>query len=332
MLVGEAKIMRDTLLNQIGNTPILPLKKIFQNSGRTVYAKAEMLNPGGSVKDRLAKSLIEAAEVDGSLPPGGTVIEVTSGNTGIAVAWVCAIKGYRSLIVMSDKNSKEKQDMMRLYGAELVLTPHTALPDDPESNYKTAERLAETVPDSVYLDQYNNAANITCHYNTTGREIWQQTDGKVDCAIIGAGTGGTISGVGRFLKEKNPDIRIIAVDPEGSIFAPYFKNGELITPQHYEVEGIGGDKLVGAMDFSVVDEFITISDKDAFLTTRQIARKEGLFCGGSSGAAIAAARLVLTDHPEIRYPVVILADSGDRYLSKLYNDDWMIDNGYIIRS
>jgi cystathionine beta-synthase len=332
MLIGEAKVMRDTLLSRVGNTPLLPLKKIFPKYGRTVYAKAEMFNPGGSVKDRLAKSLIEAAEIDGSLPPGGTVIEVTSGNTGIAVAWVCAVKGYRSLIVMSDKNSKEKQDMMRLHGAELVITPHTALPDDPESNYKTAERLAGTVPDSVYLDQYNNAANINCHYNTTGPEIWEQTDGKVDCAIIGAGTGGTVSGVGRFLKERNREIKIIAVDPEGSIFRPYFETGELVKPQHYEVEGIGSDKLVGAMDFSVVDEFVTIPDKEAFLITRELARKEGLFCGGSSGAAIAAARRALKNRPEISFPVVILADSGNRYLSKLYSDDWMAEHGYLNRS
>jgi cystathionine beta-synthase len=329
MLIGEAKVMRDTLLSRVGNTPLLPLKKIFPKYGRTVYAKAEMFNPGGSVKDRLAKSLIEAAEIDGSLPPGGTVIEVTSGNTGIAVAWVCAVKGYRSLIVMSDKNSREKQDMMRLHGAELVITPHTALPDDPESNYKTAERLAGTVPDSVYLDQYNNAANINCHYNTTGPEIWEQTDGKVDCAIIGAGTGGTVSGVGRFLKERNREIKIIAVDPEGSIFKPYFETSELIKPLHYEVEGIGSDKLVGAMDFSVVDEFVTVPDKEAFLITRELARKEGLFCGGSSGAAIAAVNKVLKNNPDISFPVVVLADSGNRYLSKLYNDDWMAEKGYI---
>ncbi len=332
MLVGEAKIMRDTLLNRVGNTPILPLEKIFKDSGRTVYAKAEMLNPGGSVKDRLAKSMIETAEIDGSLPPGGTVIEVTSGNTGIAVAWICAVKGYRALLVMSDKNSEEKQNTMKIFGAELVLTPHTVMPDDPRSNYKTAERLAGTVPDSIYLDQYNNVANIDCHYQTTGPEIWEQTEGRIDCAIIGAGTGGTISGVGRFLKERNPDIKVIAVDPEGSIFAPYFNNGELITPEHYDVEGIGSDKLIGAMDFDVVDEFITISDKESFLTTRELAKIEGLFCGGSSGAAIAACRRVLKKYPEIKYPVTILADSGNRYLSKLYNDDWMIDKGYLNRS
>jgi cystathionine beta-synthase len=329
MLIGEAKIMRDTLLNRVGNTPLIPLKKLFPDYGGTVYAKAEMLNPGGSVKDRLAKSLIEAAEIEGRLPRGGTVVEVTSGNTGIAVAWVCAVKGYRALLVMSDKNSEEKQNMMKLYGAELVLTPHTVMPDDPRSNYKTAERLAGTVPESVYLDQYNNPANIVCHYQTTGPEIWEQTAGKVDCAIIGAGTGGTVSGVGRFLKERNRDIKIIAVDPEGSIFGPFFENGELKTPVHYEVEGIGGDKLVGAMDFDAVDEFVTISDKEAFLTTREIARKEGLFCGGSSGAAVAACRQVLKSHPEIKYPVTLLADSGNRYLSKLYNDDWMAGRGFL---
>jgi len=332
MLIGEAKIMRDTLLSRVGNTPLLPLKKMFPESGPTVYAKAEMFNPGGSVKDRLAKSLIESAENEGRLPPGGTVIEVTSGNTGIAVAWVCAVKGYRALIVMSDKNSREKQDMMRLHGAELVLTPHTAMPDDPQSNYMTAERLAGTVPDSVYLDQYNNAANINCHYNTTGPEIWEQTEGRIDCAIIGAGTGGTVSGVGRFLKERNSQIKIFAVDPEGSIFKPYSETGELVKPLHYEVEGIGSDKLVGAMDFSVVDQFVTVSDQEAFLTARELARKEGLFCGGSSGAAIAATRKILQSNPEIGFPVMVLADSGNRYLSKLYSDDWMSEKGYLISS
>lgn len=331
MLVGEVTIMRDNLLNLVGNTPILPLKKMFNGFEQTVYAKAEMFNPGGSVKDRLAKSLIESAEYDSSLEPGGTVIEVTSGNTGISVAWICAAKGLKSLIVMSDKNSREKQNMIRLYGAELVLTPHTVLPDDPESNYNTAERLAKTVPNSIYLDQYNNVANIACHYSTTGPEIWEQTNGDVDCVIAGAGTGGTISGIGRFLKERNQNIKIIAVDPEGSVFAPYFENEELITPLHYEVEGIGGDKLVGAMDFDIVDRFITINDREAFLTTRELAQKEGLFCGGSSGAVIAAARKVLKEDINIKFPVVLLADSGNRYLSKIYNDNWMADKGFIKR-
>lgn len=321
--------MQASVLDRIGNTPLISLEKIADGTNRVIYAKAEMLNPGGSIKDRLARMLIESAENDGSLRPGGTVIEVTSGNTGIAVAWICASKGYRARIVMSDKNSREKRDMMELFGAELTLTPHTAKPDEPESNYKTAERLAAELPNSIYLDQYNNPGNIECHYSTTGPEIWEQTSGEIDCFIAGAGTGGTVSGVGRYLKEKNPAIRIVAVDSIGSIFKTYFETGELIEANHYEVEGIGSDRMVAAMDFDVVDRFIAISDKQAFITTRELARTEGITCGGSSGAVIAAARQILRDDPDIRFPVVILADSGNRYLSKIYSNRWMTRMGYI---
>lgn len=320
--------MGKSILQGIGNTPLIPLRKIVRGSRGVVYAKAEMLNPGGSIKDRLAKSLIEDAEKRGDLKPGGIVIEVTSGNTGISVAWICAAKGYKAKLVMSDKNSQEKQNMMRLFGAELILTPHTAKPDDPESNYSTAERLAAETPDSLYLDQYNNLANIQCHYDTTGPEIWDQTDGRIDCFIAGAGTGGTVSGAGKYLKEKKPSIIVVAVDSEGSVFKPYFDTGRIIEPYHYEVEGIGGDKLVGAMDFSAVDIFESVSDEKAFSVTRELARTEGLFCGGSSGAVIAAARKVMAENPEITYPVVILPDSGNRYLSKLYSDEWMRSMGY----
>jgi cystathionine beta-synthase len=321
--------MSSNLIDQIGKTPLLGLEKFSRDLPCTIYAKAELYNPGGSIKDRLAKSLIEAAEADGRLKPGGTVVEVTSGNTGIAVSWICAAKGYRAVIVMSDKNSKEKQDMMKSYGAELVLTPHTAKPDDPACNYKTAERLAAQIADSIYLDQYNNPANIECHYRTTGPEIWEQTSGQVDCFIAGAGTGGTISGIGRFLKERNPHIEIVAVDSEGSIFTSYFETGKLEVAEHYEVEGIGSDKLVGAMDFKYVDRFIRISDKVAFNTTREFARVEGIFAGGSSGAILAAARKVLKENVAIKYPVIILPDSGNRYLSKVYNDEWMTKMGYL---
>jgi cystathionine beta-synthase len=314
---------------QVGDTPLLPLAKASNGLPCVIGAKAEMYNPGGSIKDRLAKSLIDAAERDGRLSPGGVVIEVTSGNTGIAVSWICAARGYKAIIVMSDKNSREKQDMMKAFGAKLILTPHTAKPDDPASNYKTAERLASQIPNSIYLDQYNNPANIDCHYRTTGPEIWEQTDGQIDCFIAGAGTGGTISGVGRFLKERNPKIEVVAVDSQGSIFTSYFETGKLGVAEHYEVEGIGSDKLVDAMDFGIVDRFVRITDKEAFLTTRELALTEGLFCGGSSGSVLAAARKILRNRPEIKHPVVIFADSGNRYLSKIFNDAWMKQMGYL---
>jgi len=321
--------MNRSMLNRIGNTPLIALPRIPMPRDAEIYAKAEMMNPSGSIKDRLARFLIESSEKSGELAPGGTVIEVTSGNTGIAVSWICAAKGYKAVIVMSDKNSQEKRDMMKSFGAELILTPHTAKPDDPESNYKTAERLSGEIPNSIYLDQYNNPANITCHYLTTGPEIWRDTEGRIDCLIAGAGTGGTISGAGIFLKEKNPQIKIIAVDSIGSIFQDYFDTGKSIDPFHYEVEGIGGDKLVGALDFEIIDEFIAVDDGEAFVTAREISTREGIFCGGSSGAAIAAARRILERDSSIEFPVVIMADSGNRYLSKIYSDRWMVEKGYL---
>jgi cystathionine beta-synthase len=249
----------------IGNTPMVELKKIAAKSPARIFAKLEMYNPGGSLKDRLALSLIEAAERQGTLKPGGTVIEVTSGNTGIGVAMICAYKNYRAVIVMSDKNSEEKQNMMKLYGAELILTPNEVGPSDPRSNYSVAERLAKEIPDSIYLDQYNNPANIDCHYRTTAREIWEQLGGDIDCVVAGAGTGGTISGIGRFFKERRAPAKIIAVDPEGSMLTHQFRTGEIIEGHHYQVEGIGSDKPVKALDMSVLDDMIMVSDKESFL-------------------------------------------------------------------
>jgi cystathionine beta-synthase len=263
--------------NLIGNTPMIQLKKIAAKSPAKIFAKLEMYNPGGSIKDRLALSLIESAERQGRLKPGGTVIEVTSGNTGIAVAMICALKRYRTIIVMSDKNSEEKQNMMRLYGAELVLTPHTVGPSDPRSNYSVAERLSKEIPESIYLDQYNNPANIDCHYNTTAPEIWEQLGGDIDCVIAGAGTGGTVSGIGRFFKEKSPSTKIIAVDSEGSMLSHLFRTGEVIEGHHYQVEGIGSDKPVKALDMSVLDDMITISDKNHFYSEERLRVKREFF-------------------------------------------------------
>jgi cystathionine beta-synthase len=318
-----------TLTKTIGHTPMVLLEKIAGASQAPIYAKLEMNNPSGSLKDRLALYLIEDAERQGRLKPGGTVIEVTSGNTGIAVAMICAIKGYHAIIVMSDKNSEEKQNMMKLYGAELILTPHTVGPDDPRSNYSVAQKLADEMPDSVYLDQYNNPANIDCHFRTTAPEIWEQMHGDVECIVAGAGTGGTISGIGRYFKERDPSTKIIAIDADGSMLSHYFKTQQIISGHHYEVEGIGSDKLIKALDFSVIDEMITISDQESFLLGRQITRIEGIFCGGSSGAILAGAYKAIKKFNIRGNVVAIFADSGNRYLSKMYSNKWMKAMGFI---
>ncbi|MCD6162354.1 MAG: cysteine synthase family protein [candidate division Zixibacteria bacterium] len=317
------------LLNLIGNTPLVPLKKIAADCPATILAKLEMCNIGGSIKDRLALSLIEDAEKTGRLKPGGTVIEVTSGNTGIAVAMICAIKNYHALLVMSDKNSEEKQNMIKLYGAELVLTPHTVPPSDPRSNYSVAAKLAEETPNSIYLDQYDNPANIDAHYLTTGPEILKQTGGDIEAIVVGAGTGGTVSGIGRFFKEKAPSVKIIGIDSEGSILTHYYRTGEIIEGSHYEVEGIGSDKMVKALDFTVLDDLFPISDKESFLMTRKIAQIEGIFAGGSSGSIYAGAIKAIEKYKFTGNVVVIFADSGNRYLSKLYSDSWMRTKGYM---
>lgn len=322
-------ITRDKILDLIGNTPLVELKKIARDIPATIFAKLEMYNPSGSVKDRLALSLIEDAERTGQLKPGGTVIEVTSGNTGIGVAMVCAIKGYRAVLVMSDKNSEEKQNMMKLHGAELVLTPHTVQADDPRSNYSVAKKLADEIPDSIYLNQYDNPANIDCHYKSTGPEIWKQLDGDIEAVVVGAGTGGTVSGIGRYFKEINPSTKIIAVDSDGSMLTHYFKTGEIKKAEHYEVEGIGSDKMVKALDLSVIDDMIVAPDKQAFLTTREIAVTEGIFSGGSSGAVYNGAISAINKYHLTGNIVIIFADSGNRYLSKLYNDNWMKSKGYL---
>ncbi len=328
-MIGIDITAKTEILDLIGSTPLVPLEKIGADLSAGVFAKLEMYNPSGSIKDRLALELIEDAERTGLLRPGGTVIEVTSGNTGIAVAMVCAIKGYRALLVMSDKNSEEKQNMMKLHGAELVLTPHTVQADDPRSNYSVAQALASEMPNSIYLNQYDNPANIDCHYKTTGKEIWEQTGGDIEAVVIGAGTGGTVSGVGRYLKERNPAIKVIGIDSEGSILTHYFRTGEIIKANHYEVEGIGSDKLVKALDYSVIDDMIIVPDREAFLTTRKIAKIEGIFCGGSSGAAFAGTVKAIEKYRLRGNIVTIFADSGNRYLSKLYSNNWMTAKGYI---
>lgn len=305
------------------------LERVASGIKPLLWAKLEYLNPSGSVKDRMALYMVEDAERAGLLKAGGTIVEGSSGNTGASLAMIAAVKGYRCIITMPDKMSDEKRNLMKALGAKVIVTPTDVPPDSPQSYYSIAGKIASENADAWYPDQYNNPKNIEAHYSTTGPEIWDQTEGRIDYLVGGIGTGGTISGAGRYLKEKNPRVKIIAVDPEGSVFFDYFKTGKIINPHVYRVEGIGEDYLVKAVDFSVIDDIIRVNDKESFLMARKLARKEGIFAGGSSGSAVWAA-LKLSENVEAgKNIVVILPDSGDRYLSKMYNDRWMIQNGFL---
>lgn len=319
----------ENALQTIGHTPMVTLQKIPAGIRSKIMAKLEFLNPGGSVKDRMALYMIEDAERNGLLKPGGTIVENSSGNTGAALAMIAAIKGYKCIITMPDKMSDEKKNLMKAFGAEVVVTPTEVPADSPESYYSVARRIAGETPNSYYPDQYNNPKNIDAHFETTAPEIWEQSNGNIDILVGGIGTGGTISGVGRFLKKQNPKIKVIAVDPIGSVFYNYFKTGKLPEPNTYKVEGIGEDYLVKAVDFGVIDDMIQVNDKDSFIMTRRLSREEGIFAGGSSGSAVWAALQVAKNLKYLQNIVVILPDSGTRYLSKIFNDEWMREQGFL---
>lgn len=319
----------NNILEVIGNTPLVRLNRVARGLRATILAKLEYMNPGGSVKDRIGITMLEAAENAGKIKPGGTVIEGTSGNTGMGLALAAAIKGYQCIFTMPDKMSQEKIDALRALGAEVIVTPTQVEHSDPRSYHSVALRLSREIPNSVFPNQYENPANTDAHYKTTGPEIWEQTEGKITHVVIGVGTGGTITGVARFLKEKNPNIKVIGADPQGSIFAEMFRTGRKPQVQPYKVEGIGQDEKPANVDFSVIDEIHAVSDKDAFLRTRLLARAEGIFAGGSAGAALHVALKSAESLTESDIMVVIIPDSGTRYLSKIYNDNWMKENQFL---
>jgi cystathionine beta-synthase len=313
----------DNVLGLIGRTPLVKLHRMTRGISATVLAKMENLNPGFSVKDRIGISMIEAAESEGKLQPGGTIVEATSGNTGIGLALAAAVKGYKCIFVMTDKASVEKSRYLKALGADVVITPVSAKPGTPDHYVSTAQRIARETPDSFYPDQYSHPANPEAHYRTTGPEIWQQTEGKITHFVAGIGTGGTISGTGRFLKEQNPNVKVIGADPYGSIFKTYKDTGKIVETTPYLVEGIGQEVVPPNVHIEYVDEVINITDGESFEMSRQLGRTEGIFCGGSSGTNLAAALRVARDLDESAVVVFIVCDTGEHYLTKHHSDEWL---------
>lgn len=332
MLTDLKKIQyHENILSTIGSTPLVRINKLSKGYKPLILAKVEFFNPGASVKDRIGTGIIEEAEGEGRLKPGGTIVEATSGNTGLGLAIAAAVKGYKCVFTMPDKMSIEKIQLLRAFGAEVIVTP-TAVPhDSPESYTEVAKRIVRETPNSILANQYYNPKNPEAHYNTTGPEIWEQTGGQIDYLVVAIGTGGTITGAGRYLKENNPNIKVIGIDPKGSVLREYYYTKKYSPVfKTYMVEGIGQDYVPGVLNFQYVDEVIEVTDKESFLMGRRLTREEGLFVGGSAGTAMAGALKAAERLSEKDVMVVIFPDTGERYLSKMYNDDWMRENRFLV--
>ncbi|MBL6681168.1 MAG: cysteine synthase family protein [Flavobacteriaceae bacterium] len=321
---------KENILETIGNTPLIKLNKITSEVDALVLAKVEFFNPGSSVKDRMALQMVEDAESDGRLQPGGTIVEGTSGNTGMGLALAAIIKGYKLICVTTDKQSKEKIDILRAVGAEVIICPTNVEPDDPRSYYSVAKKIGDETPNSWYVNQYDNLSNSKAHYLSTGPEIWDQTNGKITHFVVGVGTGGTISGVGKFLKEKNPNIKVWGIDTYGSVFKKYHETGVFDKNEIYPyiTEGIGEDILPKNVNFDIIDHFEKVTDQNAATYTRRLAKEEGIFAGNSCGAAVRGVVQLKKYFKKDDIVVVLLHDSGSRYVGKFYNDDWMKKNGF----
>ena len=319
----------NNILEAIGNTPLVRLNRINHGLKPQMYVKADYTNPGGSVKDRIGVTMIDDAEKRGLLKPGGTIIEGTSGNTGMGLALVAAVRGYKMVFTITDKQSKEKVDLLKALGAEVIVCPTAVEPADPRSYYSVAKKLARDIPNSFYPNQYDNPMNPAAHYASTGPEIWQDSEGKITHFVCGMGTGGTISGAGKFLKEKNPAIQIIGVDPEGSLYYDFHKTGQVAKGRTYVVEGIGEDFFPSTMDMKILDDVIQVNDEECFVVARRLVKQEGIFTGGSGGGCLSAALRLAQNLDEKAYIVAFMPDTGMRYLSKVYNEEWMRERGYV---
>jgi cystathionine beta-synthase len=319
----------NNILEAIGHTPLVRLNRIAKDLKPQIYVKAEFMNPGGSVKDRIGMTMIHDAEKRGLLKPGGTIIEGTSGNTGMGLALVAAVRGYKCVFTTTDKQSKEKVDLLKALGAEVIVCPTAVEPEDPRSYYSVAKKLAREIPNSYYPNQYDNPMNPEAHYLTTGPEIWEDSEGKITHFVCGLGTGGTISGAGKYLKEKNPAVKIIGVDPYGSLYYDFVKTGTTIKAKTYVVEGIGEDFFPTTMNLKILDDIIQVNDEECFVVARRLAKLEGLLTGGSGGGCLSGALRLAKNLGPSDFLVVLLPDTGMRYLSKVYNDEWMRERGYV---